>query len=231
MGCFSMDCKLITPPSIPSQAIVDNAAKGIQTGIIALYIMTAKNINRSLIQEHTFKKVMRLITFHIINNFAPCKDEEFRIEFQHFFNNQIEDKKTKTKRKKSKKKKKKKEDNERQNEYWLNMNHLINPLYADFCSSLLLLMNIYIEKEVVREQEITQLLKCCFHTFNIQNTDDIQDGCKSLLITMFVKYEEHRNDLQCLILEYYRNADRTYYAKRKIAETKDKESNSIHLIN
>ena len=60
---------------------------------------------------------------------------------------------------------------------------------------------------------------------------DKKDGCKAIIVTIFVKYEEHRSDINDRILDYYRTVDRTYFAKRKIAESKDKESNYIHLIN
>ena len=54
------------------------------------------------------------------------------------------------------------------------------------------------------------------------------------MVTLFVKYEEHRDDIQGRILQYYRSGDRSYYAARKVAESassRDSDTNTIHLIN
>ena len=152
---------------------VENVAKGIQAAIIALYIMTAKDIDRTLIQYDIFGKVMRLITFHINNTFAACNDDEKKAEYKHYFNDDksmVQPKKKKGKRKT----KKKKQLNGDEDQYWNDLQNELKSLYGDFCSTLLLLMNLYNEKEKVREQQISELLKCCFGTFDIQNIDDIQ---------------------------------------------------------
>ena len=55
------------------------------------------------------------------------------------------------------------------------------------------------------------------------------------MVTVFVKYKEHRDDIQNRIISYYRSGDRGYYATRKVAESsgssRDSDSNTIHLIN
>ena len=154
---------------------IDNVKKGVQAAIIALYIMTAKEIDRALIQEDIFVKVMKLITF-LINNFAPCRDEEKRMEYKHLFNDNKynnEDIKNSKKKKRGRKTKKKKQINDMQSQYWSNLYNHLNPMYSDFCS-LLLLMNLYNERELVREGQIAQILKFCFESFDIENIDDIQ---------------------------------------------------------
>eukprot|EP01084_Bolivina_argentea_P282076 482757_1 len=250
----SMEIKLVTPPHVPFQNDIDNVSKGITTAIIALYIMTAKNIKRELIQQDILNKIMKLITFHIINNFTPVKDSEQRIEYKHCFNienghenndikkNKKKNKsrkktsnrnknKNKTKTKNKSKDKNNKIENNEEISYWKDINIQMDTFLGDFCS-LLILMNIYCEKEIMREQLITELLNCCFNAFEIQNINDIQDGCKSLIVTIFVKYEQHRQEVCDRILDYYRNTERIYYSKREIAlSSMNKENNFIHLIN
>ncbi len=55
-----------------------------------------------------------------------------------------------------------------------------------------------------------------------------------MVVTLFVKYKEHRDDIQRRILQYYRSGDRSFYAGRKVAESassRDSDTNTIHLIN
>lgn len=163
---------------------VDNVAKGIQAAMVALYIMTARNVDRGCIQEDVFWKVVRLITFQILQNFAPIKDPEQRSEYDHYFKvdtatNPKAKSKGKGKRKKkttksTKSRRKQKAENDEIEEFWNELNTMISVIFGEMSSSLLLLMNIYNERECVRTAHITDLLNCCFDSFEYRNFNDIQ---------------------------------------------------------